>query len=206
MTQKYKLIVLRYSGFALNNIELAQRVAFSYGYDWPEETLKGEVKYHCKGDLFFDPNTKTIQVITCYHKQYPNCVVVDEISGLNDELKNPAYSSITLTSKNGAVTADIFEDYVHFTSKTSKLVGNASVPKELLDRINPPTKYENVDLPTAYFPYNHVYRLVEVTKMDANYIQGFEIERDGIETERSFKKFCRNKVQGEVILETFRPA
>ena len=202
MTQKYKLIVLTFTTHAQPcDRELTQRIAFSHGYDWPGETLKGEVKntcITCMNDLMFDPNRKSIHSISYHPKTYPNVSLTYSISVLNAFLKKPEIDAVIIKSEDGSIDAEITETSVRFCRGYT-----IDVPKELLDRINPP---EQKGFPTVNFNYNHVNRIVEVIRMDADYIQGFEIMRNGVETERSFKKFCVDKVQSEVTLETFRPA
>jgi len=198
MTQKYKLIVLLNNPAALSNIELAQRVAFSYGYNWP---LNDTTITETDNDILFDPNQKTIRILNYNPQLFPNFSVVKEIAGLNDKFKKPDLDAVIIKSKDGSTVAEITETSVRFCRGYT-----IDVPKELLDQIcNSKTEGDDIPLPTVYFRYNHVDRHVEVTKMDADYIQGFEIMRNGVETGRSFKKFCVDKVQSEVALETFRP-
>ena len=209
---KYKQIILnKYCLTSHDNLELAQRVAFSFDYHW-----NGPDQYAARSDqeigtysLVFDPNTLEINLTKCPDAlEFKNSKVVDNSNALMVALKNPELNFTEVTSKDGKVVATLFDDKVTFNSTTSLLIGITTVPKELLNRIS---RSENkTDLPLVSFDYpsRNNYgvsksRLVRVTKMDENYIQGFEVINADDPNRSNYKKFSIDVLETPVKMLEF---
>ena len=109
----------------------------------------------------------------------------------------------------GKYDATIFDDTITFRSSTSKLVGTVTVPKTFIRKALGASK----GLPVVVFhypdseqTYNTLLRRVKVTRMDNDYVWGFELERGNrIQTGDVLKKYALHRIPngGHVYLQDF---
>lgn len=206
MTTKYKRIVLLNNPAALNNSELAQRIAFTHEYSWIHYG-KSIITLSGSRDLLFDPNQKTIHSINYAADHYSDCIVVKEISGLNDALKTPSLALDIV--EDGPLSATIGEGKITFKSKRSRLVGCVTVTKEFVRKVMKEDRSTN-SLPIVRFSYpggtgfSPITRVIKLAKMDNEFIYGFEMVRGSEnQSDEPFKKYSLNRIDGEVIVQSF---
>ena len=205
--RKYKLIVADCNSPAYSKMSatVAQHLAVSFGYP---------LRNHKPGDgevLVFDPNTKDVAVSNraFIKDKATTAFTADYLVGA---MENPTVDCTTI--EDGKVSATIFDDTVTFRSSTSRLVGHTTVPKDFVLRIASQLgDKEDKSLPTVSFhypdsqqSYANLYRVVRVTRMDNQFIWGFEMKRGDTEfpPEGVFKKYSCSRVQGHVDLLDFR--
>ena len=206
--RKYKLIVADVTNptYSKMSATVAQHLAVSFGYP---------LRNHKPGDgevLVFDPNTKDVAVSNRAFINKNKVTMAFSGDYLVGAMENPTVDCTTI--EDGKVSATIFENAVTFRSSTSRLIGHATVPKDFILRVASRLG-DNADksLPTVSFhypdsrqSYAHLYRVVRVTKMDNEFIWGFEMKRGDTEfpPEGVFKKYSCSRVQGHVDLLDFR--
>lgn len=210
MSQKYKLIVVDVNDSINSKItsEVAQRLAFSFGYKWPQHQLV--VRHIMKNEvLVLDANTKSLSVMLFSSIKFVS-VHVWTPESLVKALSEPEIECPTIESDDKNHSATIFPESITFRSTTSKLVGVVTVPKTFIHKVLKNEK-PSMTLPLAGFSYPSSdgscerTRYVKVVRMDEDYIQGFEITNSfDINKEKgTFKKYSMNKVRGEVHLYSF---
>jgi hypothetical protein len=205
MTQTHKLIVVDPKAGQLSS-PVAQRLAFSFGYKWTSVYClnhpTGVLDIGPTRVLIFDTDKKEISYLVRMAK-YEDAVQVNTADGLIDALTNPVLDTKTIDSDNGNVNATIFDDTVTFRSKTSRVLGTVTVPKDLVTKVMREVVPVNKGLPVVFFDYNGKTRYVRVTRQDADYVQGFELKGSTDCEKGTYKKYSMNNITGDVCLYTF---
>jgi len=205
---KYKLIVADVTNptYSKMSAVVAQHLAVSFGYPLLNLKVRDDQV------LVFNPNTKAVSVHLRDEISKYEATMAFTADYLVGSMENPTVDCTTI--EDGKVSATIFENAVTFRSSTSRLIGHATVPKDFILRVASRLG-DNADksLPTVSFhypdsrqSYAHLYRVVRVTKMDNEFIWGFEMKRGDTEfpPEGVFKKYSCRRVQGHVDLLDFR--
>jgi len=200
---KYKLIVADTTNPAYSKMsaQVAQAIAAGFGFHNSHyEPDRNQV-------LVFDLNTKVVSVRD--RDNCNDCEVTHTFTPdyLLNAFQSPELMAVRMT--DGKYDATIFDDTITFRSSTSKLVGTVTVPKTFIRKALGASK----GLPVVVFhypdseqTYNTLLRRVKVTRMDNDYVWGFELERGNrIQTGDVLKKYNLSRIPngGHVYLQDF---
>ncbi len=150
--------------------EVAQRLAFSFGYSWWRTSTKQVETVSDKNYLVFNADEKWITSLHL-NDEPKNSVIVETADELIGALSNPQLDAVVITSKDNTVTAKIDEEGIMFERKGTG--SYAFVPKELFDRISNAVNGDRKGLPVVCFAYpnssghDQTHRYVAVTRMDS---------------------------------------
>ena len=187
----YKKIVFGRGGNDAVKLELAQRMSFSFGYRWSGCAEVVDIPHNKY--LVFNPNNQGIDDTISPAEAKD---IVWDLDQLLEKLKNPSDNCHIVVSDCGKVKAKIYTSGVEFAT-VSQLSLKVFVPKDFLMKVA--KSDDRKGLPLVSFRYNGSDRNVRVTRLDDQYLQGFEIsDPDG---EGKFKKFTAYKCYDLAIQE-----
>jgi hypothetical protein len=130
---------------------------------------------------------------------------------LVDYLEKPDTNARDISAGDDIHDATIWDDAITFRSLNSEMVGVVTVPKDFVRKVMSfePTRglpVVSFHYPDSISPGCHVLRKVRVTRMDDEYISGFEVCRGAVLNTESntIKKFKRSKVtSGQIFFLEF---
>jgi len=203
--QKYKLIVADTTNPTYSKMSAMVAQAIAAGYGYPHTTMSPTDREV----LVFNPNSKSVGLFNRkgFVENYNASPTIFTADGLVCALQNPELDAITIEAGDGCNNATVWDGAITFRSKTSRLVGTVTVPKAFIRKVLDMDKPTS-ELPVVAFDYPDssnfsfpVRRRVKVTKMDGEYIWGFEIFRDGPVGTPTFKKYAISKTGNVTLLE-----
>ncbi len=211
--QKYKLIVADTTNPTYSKMTAVVAQAIAAGFGYPNSQLMPRADQV----LVFNPNAKTVSVVQrgAHDVEVTMAFTADYLVG---SLQNPELNVQRIVAGDGIHDASVWDDSITFRSNKSRLVGCVTVPKDFIRKVmntDQPTNTSSNNLPEVSFdypdsdrPYENLFRVVRVTEANANYICGMEVSRGNrgylTEKEYIFKKYRRNRIQGDINLRSFK--
>lgn len=171
----YKKIVWAYNPSVVE--EVIQRIAFSFGYDW--------------GDRVWDDNSDDWD-----ERDYNSDTQIKMISSKERMMFDPNTKKISVVHyKYNCIQT-------RWALTLPNFMESIKDPPELVPSPSPATK-SNLNLPLVRFMYHNRQRLVRVTKMYDDHLEGFETSCDGESVGETYKKYRVDKMESDPILTKF---